>query len=436
MKSCPFSVFKRADRPSYLVAFKNELDGSFLPAISTKKTTEPEALAVAWQWYHDGIPGKDGVVPVEKRSLRSMIKAAKLTPSDAEFIVKELVRRGLLKTYVLASSKQSTGFIDFLLEFWDYEHSPYVKEKLRKSHGIHKKYCKGQYGAVVKYWLPFFGKKMIGELTRKDIDDFIGYVDAWPEKLSALRKNAVIKVGTVALRWAYRQEMTEHNLADGVIFFSGNARERPILSPERAKAVFTVPWTDERARLANILAMITGCRSGELMGLQTRDVGENCLYIRHAWGRIDNLKTPKNGESRVVEVPFPSLMRDLVTLAANNPHGATLDSFVFWSDLTPDKPIEGRKFVNGLREALRATGVSKDEVKVYTFHGWRHYFTAYMKDKVNEKLLKSQTGHKTSAMLEHYSNHRTTGDRERIQAAQVATFGGLLPVEVVPAAGV
>jgi hypothetical protein len=49
-----------------------------------------------------------------------------------------------------------------------------------------------------------------------------------------------------------------------------------------------------------------------------------------------------------------------------------------------------------------------------------------MRDKLNEKLLQSQTGHKTIAMLDHYSEHRIAGERERIRQAQVEVFGGLL----------
>ena len=41
-------------------------------------------------------------------------------------------------------------------------------------------------------------------------------------------------------------------------------------------------------------------------------------------------------------------------------------------------------------------------------------------------LLK-QTGHKEISMLKHYSDHRISGDRERIQKAQIESFGKLLP---------
>jgi hypothetical protein len=121
------------------------------------------------------------------------------------------------------------------------------------------------------------------------------------------------------------------------------------------------------------------------------------------------------------------LLRELADLAARNPHGANMDSFVFWAELSPNKPMEACLLLRDLRAALIQTGMSRETAAVYTFHGWRHYFTAYMRERVNEKLLKSQTGHKTLVMLDHYSRHTIAGDRERIQAAQIEAFGGLLP---------
>ena len=47
--------------------------------------------------------------------------------------------------------------------------------------------------------------------------------------------------------------------------------------------------------------------------------------------------------------------------------------------------------------------------------------------KLEKKLLKSQTGHLTDIMLEHYGDHWKDGDRELIQIAQKETFGGLIP---------
>jgi integrase len=105
-----------------------------------------------------------------------------------------------------------------------------------------------------------------------------------------------------------------------------------------------------------------------------------------------------------------------------------MDSFVFWAEKNPDKPIEQDIFRRDLKDALKKAGLNQESIKAYTFHGWRHYFTAYMRDKVNEKLLQSQTGHKTLEMLNHYAGHRIAGDRERLRQAQIEMFGNLLPV--------
>jgi integrase len=430
-KPLPFSVFKRANRPCYLVAFKNEKTGTYLPPISTRQTDETAAIKTAYQWFREGVPRKDKVVDLKQYTLRNLAKEA--SPADAEAIVRELQRRGLLKSAVMAGSRQDRDFAAFLTDFWDYENSPYIKEKLRKNHGIHRRYCREQSGAVKRYWIPYFQGKLLGEITRQDIEAFIEYFETLPETKgiripkSAKRKNTIIQAGTVALSWAFNKEMIDRDITGGITWFSGKAGERQILTPELAAAIFKVDWTDERAKLSNMLAMVTGMRAGEIQGLRVQDLGKDCLYIRHSWNRLDGLKTTKTNEGRTVEVPFPALIQDLLALAGTNPHGKGLDGYVFWAGKLADKPMESSLFIDGLREALVKTGMSGESAKVYTFHGWRHYFTAYMRDRVNEKLLQAQTGHKTLVMLNHYSGHKIAGDRERIRQAQIETFGGLLP---------
>ena len=429
MARLPFSVYKRAGRRNYYVEFKNTSTGQYLPALNTKCETEAEAIQIAFQWLKDGIPTKGTAVPVKTFTLRDMARQVDVSAADCEYICKELKRRGLLKSYTLSGTKAALPVGDFLVEFWDYGISPYIKEKLRKKHGISKNYTVGQMRNVETYIAPFFNNKMMGELERADILKFVDYMGE--KSLSAGRKNSIIKALTVPMKWAFERELIDKNITSGIVWFSGKPKERQILSPEQAQATFRVHWNDERARLANMLAMVTGMRAGEMQGLRVQDIGEACLYVRHSWNFRDGLKTTKNRESRTVEVPFPGLMRDLVELAKSNPHGVGMDSYVFWAELSPDKPIEADIFLRGLRSALLATGMSKASAQVYVFHGWRHYFTAYMRDRVTEKLLKSQTGHKTLVMLEHYAGHTIAGDRQRIQAAQIAAFGGLLPEQAV-----
>jgi integrase len=104
-----------------------------------------------------------------------------------------------------------------------------------------------------------------------------------------------------------------------------------------------------------------------------------------------------------------------------------MDSYVFWAELRPDKPIGERLLIKDLRAALVKTGMSEETAKIYCFHGWRHTYSTYMRERINDKLLQSQTGHKTIAVLDRYSEHRKAGDRERIQAAQRGVYGALIP---------
>jgi integrase len=114
-------------------------------------------------------------------------------------------------------------------------------------------------------------------------------------------------------------------------------------------------------------------------------------------------------------------------LVLKNPWGVSPDSLVLWSTNRKIVPMQRQSFGRGFREALIQIGFPKDDVVKYSFHGWRHFYTAYMISKLDKKLLKSQTGHKTDVMLAHYADHCVEGDRELIQAKEREAFAGILP---------
>ena len=98
MAHLPFSVFKRKGRRFFYVQFKSK-DGGYLPAVSTKQTTEEAAIEVAFKWLRDGKPekierpaevGKNGRekyanVTNISISLRDALRDVK-TPDEADFI--------------------------------------------------------------------------------------------------------------------------------------------------------------------------------------------------------------------------------------------------------------------------------------------------------------------------------------------------------------
>ena len=427
MNAYPFSLFKRADRSCYSVSFK-DANGKYLPPVSTGKKTEAEAMQAAFQMLRDGIQQNQKAVTVQDLSFKDMVRKIK-TGNEAERVLAELKRSGWVQGFVVRETPQAVDFISFLTTFWDWDTSPYVKEKLRKSHGIHKRHCKLQKQAVTLYWEPFFKGRFLGEITAEKIEAFIDHMGE--KDLSAARKNVIIKAGFKPLRWAFSKGKIEIDPTRGHILFSGDETKRNILTPMVAAAIFRATWKNERAKLGNMLAAVTGMRCGEIQGLRFQDLGKDCLYVQASWNKEDDLKTTKTNEARTVEIPFPALMEELFEQARKNPWGVSPNSYVFWSDTKSDMPMHGTVFLDNLRKALTMLGFPETQAAMYMFHGWRHFFTSYMIGKLDKKLLKSQTGHKTDVMLAHYADHCIEGDRELIQAKEREAFAGILPQKVL-----
>ncbi|GHU82100.1 hypothetical protein FACS189468_5920 [Spirochaetia bacterium] len=433
----PFSLFQRSNRPYYYVRFRNEITGKLSnDFLNTQKETEFEALQVAFHWLRDGIPTKQQrIISGSSYDLRTAIQEANLTREDASFIIDTLKQKGFIKAVVFNDSTSNIDFNEYLINFWTFGKSDYLSEKLRKENSIHRRHVENQLASVKKYWCPAFKGKFLGELVNKDIKEFVKTFDTVEKAVTT--KNAILLAGLTALRYAYKEDLIQIDITKGIVKFSGESKKRNILTPELVKEVFKVEWADERTLLANKLAMITGMRAGEIQALRIKDLNEDSISVKHSWNYKDGLKPPKNNDTRIVEIPFKEILESLRALSEKSPHHTNDDSFVFWSRESDYKPMEAPLFLNGLRAALKKVKISKEKngliedakairPEIYTFHSWRHFFTSYMRRKLDQKLLQSQTGHKTLEMLDHYSDHILDGDKAEIQKAALETFESLL----------
>jgi integrase len=241
------------------------------------------------------------------------------------------------------------------------------------------------------------------------------------KKLSPQTVNEIIRTGTTALRWAYHNGLTNNDCFSGLIYCHVPPAKRIILTLEQASAVFKSPWKNDSYRLANLTAMFTGMRIGEVQALQLQDIGMDRIYVRHNWAGADGLKVPKNGDTR--EIPIPVELRDMLLAQANkNPYGRGLGGFVFFG-LLPDAPIDNRVWLAALHEVMESLGIPNQ--RKISFHCWRHLYTARMADVVAERKLQQATGHKTLAMVEHYAAHESEQTFRELGAAANSIF---LPV--------
>ena len=329
------------------------------------------------------------------------------------------------------TNKKKTPLLSYIANFWDYEKSDYVHDKLAHGQRIGKRHCYEQ-GNLVKYWREFFKEDvMLEDLTVVQLREFECYLQKRHENkelkntngkpivpLSTMTMKNIIRCGGISFGWAVKQGYISMNPESALTNYSIVSKERGILSAEEARELFKHgQWEDERYRVASLLAMITGMRLGEIQALRRCDIGDDMIYVRRSWSSADGLKCPKNGKERKVPLP-PEVRNELMKLVAKNPHKnmfAESDGFVFWGTM-PDKPLVSNQITEGFKNALHSIGITEKmrEERNIVFHSWRHFYATTMVHDVDEKHAQMVLGHETPAMTKHYADHQRAKDLEEM----------------------
>jgi len=154
-----------------------------------------------------------------------------------------------------------------------------------------------------------------------------------------------------------------------------------------------------------ILALSSGMRQAELMGLKWQDVNlKDGFLILHE---------TKNGERR--RVPLSGLALELLREHAKVRRLDT--ALLFPSERNPQKPIDLRKaYANALRQA---------EITGFTWHDLRHCTASYLAmDGASLAEIAEVLGHKTLQMVKRYA-HLSDGHVSNVVASMNAKiFGG------------
>ena len=415
-------------------------EGRKLTAKSTGKTTKDEALLVVSKWLADGIPGKGGKPKAVEAvmGLDGILKAVRKTDldgNDAMRIVAALKGRGLIDVSIVKAGSGVTVFTEFLERFWDYAHSPYVREKLAHGHTMGRRHCYEMLSRVRSFYAGYFAKRPLNSITRQDLKQFAlslterrekpgGHRGKFAEKLSASYINKIMVAGLTALKWAFREGIVPNDVTAGLVRFSSAPEKRGVLEPQEAAAVFRAEWKDKRAYAGNLLSLTTGLRAGEVLAIRKSDVGDKILHVRHSWSTMDGLKSPKNGEARKVPL-LPDVRDRLLELLGETPHSGENDPFVFYG-LLADRPMDQKILLGGLQAACKSVGIDAAERGI-VFHSHRHFYAARLADKMTADQISRITGHKSRAVLETYMDHVIDKNLEDMGEAAAEAFGNVLP---------
>ncbi|MCK9288245.1 MAG: hypothetical protein M0P29_11860, partial [Sphaerochaetaceae bacterium] len=149
--------------------------GKQLTAMSTGQTDRDAAVLTVSRWIIEGIPQKqtklkrDVSEVINVNRLFSILEDIDITNQEAEKIMTILKQRGLLKKIKEAEERD---LITYLLDFYNYDTSPYVREKLAHGQSIGRTHCMDSIKRVNTYWKKYFEGRTLASITRDELRNF------------------------------------------------------------------------------------------------------------------------------------------------------------------------------------------------------------------------------------------------------------------------
>jgi integrase len=272
---------------------------------STGKTNRKEAEVQCQYWLEHGFPAKDKekARPIaEVASLALILKTirkADLSAEDAITIVETLKGLKLIDIAAVANTgRGAVNFIEFLENFWDFDESPYIQDRIAHGYRFTRHYAHICQNRVKSSLKDFFGDKKLNCVATADLKALSKNLANEGRSTSTI--NQMLLICCTALKWAFNEKIIPTNPALGLTKFSITNKERGILTEAEAAAVFSIDWQDKRAYVGSLVAATTGARQGEVLALRRSDIGEDTINIAHSYSPVDGLKLPKNGHKRTV----------------------------------------------------------------------------------------------------------------------------------------
>ncbi len=139
---------------------------------------------------------------------------------------------------------------------------------------------------------PRIGRKRLDKLTPLDVQGMITDV---AETAGVRTANICRTVLFSAMKQAIRWQLLTRNPVEAVDPLKGSAREMLLWTPEEVGR-FRGTSRSHRLYALFYLALSTGMRRGELLGLRWQDINGHLIHVRQTLGRVANnlvLNTPK-----------------------------------------------------------------------------------------------------------------------------------------------
>jgi integrase len=294
-------------------------------------------------------------------------------------------------------------FEDFWKEYFDKEVIPTRKLATQESYR----------NLARVHLLPFFGRQRLSDITRYDVQTFIGQKQRQnyaPKTLAHLR-NLLSKVFAVAMKW----EWLNSNPARAI--------ELPPMERRRGTRVLTPEEISqlnanlgEPARTIFILGLLTGLRIGEILGLKTTDVdvGTGLVNVRRTIHRGHVQESPKTARSER-RVPLAAVL-----LTAIGEWMVIRPTETEW--LFPSKARTPYHDRNLMRREVKPV-CKRLSIAPFGWHALRHTFSTFNGNKgVPMPVLQSLLGHAHAETTMIYTHPMEGVQREAVEQLEKVLF--------------
>jgi len=242
----------------------------------------------------------------------------------------------------------------------------------------------------LEFWVKYIGIKQVSNISSSDIYNTL---DCLPKHLSNATYNRYKAAASVVFNYACRQ----YNLTTNPVGLipskpEDNHRVRYLSVLERKRllaACKEVAWP--KLYLLVLIAITTGARRGELLGLRWNDIDfeRQTAYV----------KTSKNGQPKVLPLT-DTVVKELTRFRQQD------SSLIFNSEIKPDKAF---CFNKQWSKALTLAEVSN-----FRFHDLRHTTASYLAQSGASLLeIADVLGHKQISVTKRYA-HLCIDHKERL----------------------
>lgn len=289
--------------------------------------------------------------------------------------------------------RSETGmlFKTFAEGFFD-EDSPYRKWK--KTSGVDlAPSTLDSYVKLLKHQLmPYFGNMQLSKINTDTVKQWIVWLnDNWSAKTS----NNAQSVLNIILKSAKEKRLIKEVPSSDLSFRKIQKKHRELLTVDEIREIYQKgDWRHEYARRAFLVCAITGMRIGEVVGLQSFEVGEDRLNVEHSLHPHFGLGATKTRVCRFV--PIPRIL---------NLKSKCGSKWAFQKD-NREEPVQAAYIYKRLMAICAGMGIDT-KARGITVHSLRNMFISYMRGSTfGENIdlkIKAVVGHADESMTDWYT---------------------------------